>query len=126
MSPLPDLPSRPSTPGPGRARCWRRLAVTVLGTGSLCAVLLLALLGVGYFLPVPLLVVPAAAAAAAVYYVTDRSRRSGAATSAPSRWRASAAVRSRARALLRPVERGWQRPTAPWPSGRRRPAAPRL
>lgn len=118
--------SQASVPAPRPGVCWRRLAVTVLGAGTLAGLLLLAMLVVAYFLPMPMLVVPAAAATAAVVYVTDRSRRS---ETGPDTLRSPSpclgrhtVVRGSVVALAERVE---ERSAHPWPTGRRRRAGTR-
>lgn len=103
-------PQRRAPALPSRA-CWRRLATAVLGLGVFAALLVLAFLGAVYFLPGPLLVVPAAAATVAVGYVTVRSRGSGAGA-VPRRDAPRPAPAPRA--APRP------RPAPAWPTGRRR------
>lgn len=94
---------------------WRRLAATVFGIGFSSALLVLALLVVAYFLPVPLLLVPVVAATGAVVVVTDRGRQAEAQPSAPRPWARS--LRSRAAR----VEAAAATPSpSPWPTGRRR------
>lgn len=61
----------PRPPGPAR---WRRLAVTVLGTGVLLGVFTLGVLATVFLLSTPFLIVPPAAALAGVVIVVRRSR----------------------------------------------------
>lgn len=112
--------SAAAVPAPAPA-CWRRLAVTVLGVGGLIGLLGLALLVVVYFLPAPLLVVPAAAALGAVAYVTRRGRAAEAAGAATSRV-SLPAYRPAPRVVEAPAPR---RSSPAWPTGRHRGAVAR-